>query len=79
MSKSKKLSEWEKVKNSMVVNATDKQLDKTMTEEEFDAIPFIDRLGVMYKDRVKFLKDNGYEVTRANMMDANLSVRQPEE
>lgn len=34
---------------------------------------------VNYDDRVKFLKDNGYEVTRDNLINRELSVRQPEE
>lgn len=32
--------------------------------------------GVNYSDRVKFLQDNGYEITRDNMMDSRLSAKQ---
>lgn len=36
-------------------------------------------VGVNYEDRVKFLKANGYEVTRENLVNRELSVRQEEE
>jgi hypothetical protein len=32
-------------------------------------------IGVNYEDRVLFLKNNGYEVTRENLMDSSLSSR----
>lgn len=36
-------------------------------------------VGVNYDDRVEFLKANGYEVTRENLIDGSLSVKQVEE
>lgn len=35
-------------------------------------------VGVNYKDRVQWLEANGYEVTRAHLIDASLSTKQPE-
>ena len=34
---------------------------------------------VNYRDRVEFLEANGYELTRENFIDSNLSVKDPEE
>jgi hypothetical protein len=31
--------------------------------------------GVMYDDRIKFLKDNDYELTRENLIDPELSAK----
>ena len=59
----------------MVRDASATDLKKSMTEEEFDAIETKHLHGVNFEDREKFLKDNGYEVNRANMMDRDLSHR----
>lgn len=34
-------------------------------------------VGVNYDDRVKFLKANGYDVTRKNLIDGTLSAKPP--
>lgn len=73
MPTSKKLSEWEKDKGLIVKPPVN---DTTMTEAEFDEISMDDKVPVAYEDRVKFLEDNGYAVTRENMIDVQLSARQ---
>lgn len=49
--------------------------EKLLTEAEFDAVEHVDKIGVSHTDRVKFLQDNGYDLTRSNMMDSSLSAR----
>lgn len=73
MATTKKLSEWEKQKGMVVKPPVD---DVLMTEEEFDDIDINDKVLVAYEGRVKFLEDNGYDVTRENMVDVYLSARQ---
>lgn len=56
-----------------------KDLPKTMHEKDFKEVvarelPHFQ--GVDYKQRVAFLNKNGYEVTRNNLMDANLPSKQ---
>lgn len=55
---------------------------KTMSREDFDKIVatnYSSFRGVSYKDRVKFLEENGYEVTRENLIDPELSAKPREE
>jgi len=57
-----------------------KKLPKVDTVEEFMQHYFEhpnDFAGVDYEQRVKFLKDNGYKLTRANLIDPSLSVIPP--
>lgn len=71
---------WEKEANLLFTNITDDGLKKEITSDEFQntiaTSPFI---GMNHSDRIKFLKDNGYEVTRENMANPELSVKQPSE
>jgi len=48
------------------------------TREEFDELTadLNKWFGVDYEYRVKFLEENGYELTRENVIDAHLPVRQ---
>lgn len=61
--------------------ATDSKLyntSKTMSREKFDQIVANNYKlfhGVNYKDRVKFLTTNGYDVTRENLFDNTLSAK----
>lgn len=71
--------DWEEKLGVMVRDADEKTLKSKITEAEFReswgaGIPS----GVNHKQRIKFLKDNGYEVTRENMLDGQLSVVQPD-
>lgn len=52
-----------------------------ITEAEFRAKSagnYSEFVGVAYEDRVKFLQDNDYGVTRENLLDSSLSARQVE-
>ena len=76
----KTFAEWEK--DQGVFAYTERTTTRTMTLEEFLAI-FNQAPGdfhqLNYKDRTKFLKDNGYELTRENLF-ADLSAQpKPEE
>jgi hypothetical protein len=68
----KSLTEWERIKGCLV---SDVSPNKKMTEEEFDRLP--GKSGVNFNDREKFLRDNGYEITRANLIDSSLSAIDP--
>lgn len=70
-----KVSELEKKYNCIV---KDLKPDGSISEKEFLQIPITDKTGVNHSDRIKFLKDNGYEVTRENMIDSSLSARPKE-
>jgi hypothetical protein len=57
----------------------DVDLSKRYSEEEMDELLASDPtkyVGVDHEDRTKFLKDNGYDVTRENMVNSDLSARQ---
>lgn len=73
MSDTKTVQEWEKEKGFIVINGMD--LNQQLTEEEFVAIPLSERTGVDHAQRTKFLTDNGYELTRGNMINSSLSAR----
>lgn len=77
----KTFSEWEKISNMFALKPS-KYGSKTMTREEFDSFVMADLgsfQGVQYEDRVKFLKDNGHEVTRENLLASELSAKPQEE
>lgn len=69
----KSLREWEEEKGQFV---RDPSVDETqmMTEAEYDAIPRGEKHGVMYNDRVQFLTEHNYPVTRQNLMEHRLSA-----
>lgn len=62
---------WEKERGCIIIS---RKPTDSMTEQEFLDLPMYERLGVDHDSRVKFLKANGYEVTRENMVNADLSV-----
>lgn len=72
MNETKTIRDWEKQKGFIVKTATD--LDQQMTEQEFDAISLSEKHGVDHESRTQFLNDNGYEVTRENMINTSLSA-----
>lgn len=70
--------EWEKERGTFYKKADDKMLEEQLTEAEFIEkvdISDVNWTGVSYKDRVQFLTANGYEVTRENLFDRELSAR----
>ena len=71
----KTIQEWEKEKGFII---TDKSIDidKQITEEEINAIPVGLKHGVDHKSRTEFLVSNGYEVTRENLTNPELSAKQ---
>lgn len=48
-----------------------------MDEDEFRQFAISNGKGVMYEERVQWLEKNGYEVTRENLLDANLPTVNP--
>lgn len=68
-----KLSTLEKKYHFIIIN---KNGDEDITEKEFLALDLADKYGVNHDDRIKFLKDNGYDITRENMVNPDLSARQ---
>lgn len=73
MDRTQTLEQWEREKGYIVKGDVD--INKQLSEAEFEAIPHGERHGVNHADRIKFLQDNGYEVTRENMINPNLSHR----
>lgn len=70
----KTLEQLEKARG--VLFTTNMDLTKRYTDEEFDALlatKTSSYVGVDHEDRTKFLKDNGYDVTRENMVNPDLS------
>lgn len=56
-------------KHDESVEMTDKQFMDYYHKNSLDFIP------IDWNGRTKFLKDNGYEVTHANMINADLSAK----
>lgn len=77
MANTRSISEWEKTKGKFLRDPVDDS-EKTMTEKKFDELAGspANWVGVDYEQRVKFLKDNGYELTRENLTNPELSVRE---
>lgn len=72
---SKTIAEWEREKGVMFLDARKHPVNKKVTEDEFMEILQTSEgeyRGVTHDDREKWLKDNGYDVTRANMLDPDL-------
>jgi hypothetical protein len=73
----KTLKTLEKERGVMFIGDVD--LSQRLSEEEMDELlakDYTTYVGVAHDDRTKFLKDNGYDVTRENMMNPDLSARQ---
>lgn len=74
MAESKKTIEaWEKEKG--VIISGEVELKSKLTEDEFNELALERGIGVNFEDRTKFLKDNGYTVSRENMVNSELSIR----
>jgi hypothetical protein len=72
----KTIGDFEKERNIMLIGDVDPS--KEVTQEEFDELVSnpSDFKGVFHEDRAKFLKNNGYDATRANMLNADLSAKE---
>ena len=78
----KTFEQWEIEKNLFAVDLSRWNSSKQMTEEEFISISTANLgefIGVNYKDRVVFLKGNGHEVNRENLINNLLSAKPVEE
>lgn len=81
MAKELKFSELEKITGHFAVDVKKYNPNDKMTQEDFMRLSVDnpeDFVGVSYDDRVKFLEDNGYKVTRENLL-ADLSAKPKEE
>lgn len=54
-----------------------KEASKLSDDEAFELFKEGEGIGVSFEDRIKFLEDNGYEVTRENLVDPSLSTKPP--
>lgn len=71
----KTIEEYEKERSVVFVDIED--TSKKITEDEFLVlIKTTTFVGVDHEQRTKFLKDNGYEVTRGNLTDTTLSTKE---
>lgn len=78
MSETKKVVDWEREKQQMVkdLGKHDLAQDTEITEDQFMELILAEETApVFFEDRIKFLKENSYDVTRANMLDSSLSKR----
>lgn len=81
----KAIKTWEKERGIIIV-ADDIDLDKRVTEDEINELITTKLnegggqiVGVNHEDRTQFLKENGYEVTRENLINGNLSRKEAAE
>lgn len=77
----KTFEEWEKDRGLFAKDLGQFKSSKEMTQDEFLQLFYANSgsfVGVNYKDRVKFLEANGYEVSRENLI-ADLSAKPVEE
>lgn len=72
------ITEWEKQKGMMLHGEIHE--GEPISEEGFmNMAKAAGFTGVDYESRTKFLKDNGYELTRRNYMSGELSAKPKEE
>ena len=74
----KTLKQWET--QAGVITPGDPALNQKLTKEEFRVL-YNDpnTVGVDHDFRTQWLKENGYEVTRENMINVGLRIRSAEE
>lgn len=71
----KSITDWERKKNVVLVDHDD--LDRVVSEDDFNKMVAEEQtVGVNFADREAFLTDNGYELTRENLVNPDLSPRQ---
>ena len=71
----KTLEAFEKERGFIILGDID--LKREITEEELLELMHSNGFhGVDFEKRIKFLEDNGYEVTRDNLIDSSLSYRE---
>lgn len=76
----KLITTLEKEHGIMLIGSID--VKRKYSDDEFTVLladSKTEYVGVNHEDRVEFLKNNGYEVTRENMTNPELSVRQEDE
>lgn len=74
----KSMQEWEKERNLMFTQGY--VANKQLTAEEVDEFFASQRtVGVDFEGRTAWLKENGYDITRENMMNANLAPLPPKD
>jgi hypothetical protein len=79
---SKKSLETLEKQFGLMLTGDDVDTKAQYTDEEFTALlndPKTTFVGVHHEDRIAFLKDNGHEVTRENMVDVHLPAKPSEE
>ena len=73
----KTIEQWEKEKGLIVIDDIDPKQE--LSEAEFNKrYSFLgsNTVGVNHEDRIQFLEANGYEVTRENMINSELSAKE---
>jgi len=82
MSDKKTIAQFEEEKGMMFLDLTGINLKHKVTEEEFGELAATDNYknvrGVAFDERKEWLSNNGYELTRANMLNPELPTVQPE-
>lgn len=80
MSDSKTITEHEHERGVIAVDRKKYPANKKLTAEEFEAVMLTpDFLGIDYESRTDFLTKNGYELTHANMINADLPSKPQED
>jgi hypothetical protein len=80
MAEIKTFADWERKKSVMFTDESI-DLDQEMTEAEFDKLYHKPTgwAGMDHEGREQFLRQNGYKVTRKNMLDHELSNKPEDE
>lgn len=74
----KKIEQYEREYNLVLSDVKDPS--QKVSESEFkEMVSTLKFVGVDFEQREQFLKDNGYDVTRENLIDPTLSVKQKED
>lgn len=74
----KKIKDFETERGVIITSLSDKEVERLVTEDEFNEIMETAENAAQScrynpEDRLKFLRDNGYKITRANIADSSLS------
>ena len=79
MADTKTLEEWEKERGFLHVDPKVDLKQKFTEQEIIDLMATYDIKGVDHESRKEFLEENGYKVTRENMLNSELSAKSNEE
>lgn len=76
MENSKTIGEWERELGRLFTQYSGDELLTEITETQaLELLQLPTTIGVNWDDRIEFLTNNGYPITRANLVDSSLSTK----